>query len=71
MTSNVGGPGSKRPWSQEIIQGKTTVAEDSRSFDLPPSEIEVWVDEAKKGMESAPRAKPVDIKVKHERQKAD
>ena len=24
----------------EIIQGKTTVAEVSRSFDLPPSEIE-------------------------------
>jgi transposase-like protein len=31
----------------EIIQGKTTVAEASRSFDLPPSEIEEWVDEAK------------------------
>ena len=27
----------------EIIQGKTTVAEASRSFDLPPSEIEEWV----------------------------
>ena len=24
----------------EIIQGKTTVAEASRSFDLPPSEVE-------------------------------
>jgi hypothetical protein len=41
----------------EIIQGKTTVAEASRSFDLPPSEIEEWVDEAKKGMENALRAK--------------
>jgi len=28
----------------EIIQGKTTVAEVSRSFDLPPSEIEEWGD---------------------------
>jgi hypothetical protein len=29
----------------EMIQGKTTVSEASRSFDLPPSEIEEWVDE--------------------------
>ena len=28
----------------EIIQGKTTVAEASRSFDLSPSEIEGWID---------------------------
>ena len=28
----------------EIIQGKTTVAEASRAFDLSPSEIEGWVD---------------------------
>jgi transposase-like protein len=30
----------------EIIQGKTTVAEASRAFDIMPSEIETWVDEA-------------------------
>ena len=52
----------------EIIQGKTTVAEASRSFDLPPSEIEEWVDEAKKGMENALRSKPLDIKEQYERQ---
>lgn len=52
----------------EIIQGKTTVAEASRSFDLPPSEIEEWVDDAKKGMENALRAKPLDIKEQYERQ---
>jgi transposase-like protein len=28
----------------EIIQGKKTVAETSRQFDIPPSEIEDWVD---------------------------
>lgn len=28
----------------EIIQGKSTVAEASRAFDLTPSEIETWVD---------------------------
>ncbi|ABN78286.1 DUF1153 domain-containing protein [Cereibacter sphaeroides] len=35
----------------EIIQGKTTVAEASRSYDLSPSEIEGWVEDAKRGME--------------------
>ena len=30
----------------EIIQGKTTVAEASRAYDLSPSEIEGWVDDA-------------------------
>ena len=52
----------------EIIQGKTTVAEASRSFDLPPSEVEDWVDEAKRGMENALRAKPLEIKEQYERQ---
>ena len=28
----------------EIIQGKTTVAEASRQFDLTPSELESWVE---------------------------
>ena len=46
----------------EIIQGKSTVAEASRAFDLAPSEIETWVDEAKRGMENALRAKPMDIR---------
>ncbi len=55
----------------EIIQGKTTVAEASRFFDLPPSEIEEWVDEAKKGMENALRSRPLDIKEQYERQLAD
>jgi transposase-like protein len=52
----------------EIIQGKTSVAEASRSYDIPPSEIEEWVDEAKRGMENALRAKPLDIKEQYERQ---
>ena len=33
----------------DIIQGKTSIAEASRSFDLPPSEIEEWVEEGKRG----------------------
>jgi len=52
----------------EIIQGKTTVAEASRSFDLAPSEIEEWVEEGKRGMENALRAKPREIREEYERQ---
>ena len=52
----------------EIIQGKSTVAEASRAFDLTPSEIEAWVNEAKRGMENALRAKPMDIREQYEKQ---
>ena len=52
----------------EIIQGKTTVAEASRSFDVPPSEIEEWVEDGKRGMENALRAKPLEIREEYERQ---
>lgn len=46
---------SIKPWTAkqktalfiEIIQGKTTVAEARRSFDLTPSEVESWVEDAK------------------------
>ncbi len=36
----------------EIIQGKTTVAAASRQFDLTPAEIESWVEDGKRGMET-------------------
>ena len=52
----------------EIIQGKTSISEASRAFDIAPSEIEEWVDEAKRDMENALRAKPLDIKDQYERQ---
>jgi transposase-like protein len=52
----------------DIIQGKTSIAEASRAFDLPPSEIEEWVEEGKRGMENALRAKPLDVKEQYERQ---
>ena len=55
----------------EIIQGKTTVAEASRSFDLSPSEIEGWVDDAKKGIENSLRASPLDIREQYEKQLKD
>lgn len=55
----------------EIIQGKTTVSEASRQYDLTPSEIEDWVDNAKAGMENALRAKPEDVREQYERQLKD
>jgi len=55
----------------EIMQGKTTVAEGSRSFDIAPSEIEAWLDDAKRGMENALRTKPLEIKEQYERQIKD
>lgn len=55
----------------EIIQGKTTVAEASRQFDLQPSEIEDWLDQGKAGMENALRARPQDVREHYERQLKD
>ena len=55
----------------DIIQGKTTVAEASRAYDLTPSEIESWVEDAKRGMENALRAKPLDVREQYERQLRD
>lgn len=52
----------------DIIQGKTTVSEASRAYDLTPSEVEKWVDEGKRGMENALRANPLDVKEQYERQ---
>jgi transposase-like protein len=52
----------------EIIQAKTTVAEASRSYDLPPSEIELWVEDGKRGMENALRANPEVAREQYERQ---
>lgn len=55
----------------EVIQGKTTVAEASRAYDLSPAEIEDWVQQAKAGMENALRAKPEDVREQYERQLKD
>jgi transposase-like protein len=55
----------------EIIRGKTTVAEASRTYDLAPSEIEGWVDDARKGMENALKANPLDVRQQYEKQLRD
>lgn len=54
----------------EIIQGKTTVAEASRAFDLQPSELEQWV-EGKRGMENALRTNPLDVRQQYEKKLSD
>ena len=51
----------------EIIQGKTSVAEASRQFDLPPSEVKDWVAQGKAGMENALRAKPEEADEQYEK----
>lgn len=55
----------------EIIQGKTTVAEASRTYDLTPSEIEEWVEDGRKGMENALRANPLDVAAQYEKKLSD
>jgi transposase-like protein len=52
----------------EIIQGKTSVSEASRAYDLPPSEIEGWVEDGKQGLENALRAKPMEVREQYEKQ---
>lgn len=52
----------------DILQGKTAVSGANRQFDLPPSEIESWVDGGKRGMENALRAKPEDVREQYARQ---
>lgn len=55
----------------EIIQGKITVAAASRQLDLTPAEIESLVEDGKRGMENALRAKPEDVREQYERQLRD
>lgn len=55
----------------DIIQGKATVAEASRQYDLSPSEVEQWGDDGKRGMENALRANPQNVREQYERQLKD
>ncbi len=55
----------------EVLQGKTTVAEASRAYDLPPSEIESWIEDGTKGMENALKANPHDVRDQYEKQLKD
>jgi transposase-like protein len=55
----------------EIFQGKTTVSEASRAFDISPSEIESWIEDATKGMENSLKSKPNEVKEQYEKQIKD
>lgn len=57
----------KTAWVLEIIQGKTSVPEASRTYDLPPSEIESWREDGRRGMENALKANPQDVREQYER----
>ena len=50
----------------DIFQGKITVAEVSRKYDLTPAAIEEWMEEARRGMENQLRARPKDIAAQYE-----
>ena len=52
----------------EIFQGKVTVSELARKYDLTPAEIEEWMEEARRGMENRLRARPRDIAAQYEEQ---
>jgi hypothetical protein len=47
------------------------VAEASRSFDLPPSAIEGWAEDAKRHMEKSLRANTLDIHAQYDKQPKD
>ncbi len=51
----------------EIIQGKTTVAEASRSVDLLPFAIKLWVEDASRGMENSRRVNLRDSRARYEK----
>ena len=55
----------------EIIKGQTSVSEASRKYDLAPSEIEAWVDDAQKGMENALKTNPLDVREQYEKKLKD
>lgn len=55
----------------EIIQGKPMVEKASRAFDISPSKVEGWADDAKRGMENALRANALEIREQYEDQPKD
>ncbi|WP_404764701.1 transposase [Vibrio alginolyticus] len=52
---------------KDIIKGKATAKEAARTYDLMPSEIERWVDDALGGMENALKANPKDVTEQYEK----
>ncbi len=49
-----------------IFQGKTTITEISRKYDLTPATIEEWIEDAQRRIENQLRARPKDIAAMYE-----
>lgn len=50
-----------------IIQGKTTIPEASRAYDLTPSNIEGWIKDGKNAFGNTMRTKPLDVRQQHKK----
>ncbi|MEM9313440.1 MAG: transposase [Pseudomonadota bacterium] len=53
---------------RRIYKGQTTVSDAAREYDLTPSEIEGWIQDAEQGMENALKANPKDVAEQYEQQ---
>ncbi len=52
----------------DLMKGKVEISEVSRAYDLCPSEIEGWMEQALSGMENGLKNKPKDMYMQHEAQ---
>lgn len=50
----------------DLLKGKATIPEICRQFDLTPSEVEGWIEEATRGMENALRTHPRELQEQNE-----
>lgn len=53
---------------RQIYKGQTTVNDAAREFDLTPSEVERWIQDAEAGMENALKTNPKDVTEQYEKQ---
>lgn len=56
---------------RQIYKGQTSIEEASREYDLTPSEIGRWIDDAEAGVETALKANSKDVAEQYERQLSD
>ena len=56
---------------RQIYKGQTSIEEASREYNLTPSEIERWIEDAEAGMENALKANPKDGAEQYEKQLSD
>ncbi len=50
----------------QIFKGQFSISEASRQYDLTPSEIQRWLNDAEQGMENALCSKPLDIRKQYD-----